>query len=59
MFVMSYLVANRWGSTVEQTRTFKAENLWEARSLADRFMASLKSRGQPVYPLYDLVEETV
>jgi len=58
MFVMSYLVANRWGSTVEQTRTLKAESLWEARSLADRFLVSLQSKGKQVYPLYDLVEES-
>ena len=57
MFVMTYLVANRWGSTIEKTRTIKAMDLWEARTVADRFMASFKSKGQPVYPLYDLVEE--
>jgi len=59
MFVMSYLVANKWGSTVEQTRTFKADTVWEARSLADRFLLTLQSKGKQVYPLYDLVEEAI
>lgn len=59
MFVMSYLIANKWGSTVEQTRTFKADTVWEARSLADRFLVSLQSKGKQVYPLYDLVEEAI
>lgn len=59
MFVMSYLVANKWGSTVEQTRTFKADTVWEARSLADRFLVSLQSKGKQVYPLYDLIEEAI
>ena len=59
MFVMSYLVANKWGSTVEQTRTFKADTVWEARSLADRFLLTLQSKGKQVYPLYDLVKEAI
>ncbi len=59
MFVMSYLIANKWGSTIEQTRTFKADSLWEAKSKADRFLLNMKSKGKPVFPLYDLVEESV
>jgi hypothetical protein len=54
---MTYLVATRWGSMQERTRSFRAPNLSEARLKADSFMASLKSKGKAVYPQYDLVQE--
>lgn len=57
MFAMTYLVATRWGSMQEHTRSFRAPNLNEARLKADSFMASLKSKGKAVYPQYDLVQE--
>ena len=57
MFVMSYLVATKWGSMQEQSRTFRAASLWEARRQADRFMAAMKAQGRAVYPQYDLVKE--
>ena len=57
MFAMTYLVATKWGSMQEQTRSFRAPNLSEARRQADGFLASLKSKGKAVYPQYDLVQE--
>ena len=56
MFVMTYLTATRFGSMVEKTRTFKAESIWAARLEADRFMASAKAKGIPIYPTYDMQE---
>ena len=56
MFKVTYLAANKWGSTVEQTRTLKASSIWEARVIADRFMASLQSKGKQVYPFFDVEE---
>ncbi len=57
MFVMSYLIATKWGSMQEKSRTFSAQSVWEARREADRFLASLKAKGLAVYPQYDLVKE--
>ena len=57
MFVMSYLIATKWGSMQEKSRTFKADSVWEARRKADRFLASLKDKGMAIYPQYDLVKE--
>jgi hypothetical protein len=57
MFAMTYLVATKWGSMQEHTRSLRAPNFSEARRQADSFLASLQSKGKAVYPQYDLVQE--
>jgi predicted HTH domain antitoxin len=55
MFVMSYFIATKWGSMQERSRIVVARNLEAARRQADNFHSTLKRRGVPVYPRYDLV----
>jgi hypothetical protein len=54
MFIMSYFIANRWGSMQEKSRIVFAHNLEAARRQADNFHATMKQKGVPIYPHYDL-----
>lgn len=56
-YVMSYYLANKWGSMVEQEKTITVPSLWEAKAVADRALLRLQTRGKGVYPYYDLREE--
>ncbi len=59
-YVMSYYLANRWGSMVEQQKVVrKVESIHEARMTAERMIDRMKSKGMPVYPQYDLREEAL
>ena len=55
MFVMSYFIATKWGSMQERSRIVVARNLEAARWQADNFHSTMKRKGVPVYPRYDLV----
>ena len=57
-YVMSYYLANRWGSMVEKTTVLRGpRTLSEARLAADRQILRIQAKGTAVYPQYDLKEQ--
>ncbi len=59
-WVLTYYVANKWGSMQERTRMYGADlTEREVRMKIDKHLAAQKMRGQPVYPQYDLAKELV
>lgn len=57
---VTYYEANRFGSMQEKAKAFPSSlTVWEVRNLMDKWMESQRSRGRPLFPQYDVVEENV
>lgn len=57
-WVVTYYIANKWGSMQERTHMYGASLTEpEVRSKVDKMLTQQKMRGIPVYPQYDLQQE--